>query len=112
MSKNSLLIAALISAVLAAPAQAVSLGNSASLFGTQASSGYASRTIALGPETKSVTVASGESVTFRAGSQSASWTFLESIGAQAVNLSVLFPDLVGAKDVWVYIQPSEVFKAG
>lgn len=93
-------------------AQAATIGTSAQLFGNQASDSYASRIIALSRETNPITVASGETVTFQAGGQSVSWTFLESIEPQFLNLSVLFPTLEGAKNAWVYIQPSEVYRAG
>ncbi|MGN5477794.1 CzcE family metal-binding protein [Cupriavidus basilensis] len=65
-------------------AQAATIGSSAKLFGNQAPEAYAARTVTLGGKTNQIIVASGETVTFRAASQSVNWTFLESIEPQAV----------------------------
>ncbi|SPK76023.1 exported protein of unknown function (plasmid) [Cupriavidus taiwanensis] len=93
-------------------AQAATIGTSAKQFGNLASDSYASRVITLGKETNQITVASGETMTLHAGGQSVSWTFFESIEPQFLNLSAPFPNLEGAENVWMYIQPSEVYRAG
>lgn len=82
------------------------------LFGGPAPEPLASRTIVLTPGMKSVTVASGETVAFKAGNRTIGWTFLEAIGGRSVEMNVIFPDLPEAKGVWVHIERSTLFTGG
>lgn len=110
MTTKTLLLPALL---LLTPALAWSAPSSASaLFGGPAPHATVTRTVELTPGMKRVTVASGESVAFRAGEQTVDWTFLQSINGSAMNLAVLMPGAPQARDVYVFIKPSEVYSAG
>jgi hypothetical protein len=84
----------------------------AALFGSPADVSTTSRTVTLKPGMNYVDVASGESVAFRAGDKTVGWTFLESIGARAVDMKTIFPDLAQATHIRVYIAPSKLFSGG
>ncbi|KWW34389.1 heavy-metal resistance protein CzcE [Cupriavidus metallidurans] len=121
-SKNntiSLLTAALLlapalawSAPAAAPVAAAVLSHDSALFGSQAALDTVTRTIDVAPGMKRLTVASGESVAIRAGGRTVGWTFLQSINGSAMNLAVLMPGVPQARDVYVFIEPSEIYRAG
>lgn len=94
------------------PVAVTSEGRPSTLFGSPVPDALVSRTIVLTPGMKSVTVASGETVAFKAGSRTVGWTFLEAIGGRSVEMNVIFPDLPEAKGVWVHIERSKLFTGG
>jgi len=91
---------------------ASAVSRDSALFGTRAGLDPVTRTIDVAPGMKRVTVASGESVAFRAGGQTIGWTFLQSINGSAMNLAVLMPGVPQAHDVYVFIEPSQIYSAG
>jgi hypothetical protein len=100
------------SATAASSNSASAVSRESTLFGTRAGLDTVTRTIDVAPGMKRVTVASGESVAFRAGGQTIGWTFLQSINGSAMNLAVLMPGVPQARDVYVFIEPSEIYSAG
>lgn len=109
---TSILCSALLCIAAAAPASGLAHPNPSALFGSAAQPNPSTRTVVLTAETRSVWVDSGETVSFRAGDRTESWTFLEAIGGDSVDLSLLFPNLEYAKGVRVFIQPSKLFTGG
>ncbi|SPD68842.1 conserved exported protein of unknown function (plasmid) [Cupriavidus taiwanensis] len=109
---TSILCSALLCIAAAAPASGLAHPNPSALFGSAAQRNPSTRTVVLTAETRSVLVDSGETVSFRAGDRTESWTFLEAIGGDSVDLSLLFPNLEYAKGVRVFIQPSKLFTGG
>ncbi|KWR80670.1 MAG: heavy metal resistance protein [Burkholderiaceae bacterium] len=95
-----------------AAAPAAVLSHDSALFGSQAALDTVTRTIDVAPGMKRLTVASGESVAIRAGGRTVGWTFLQSINGSAMNLAVLMPGVPQARDVYVFIEPSEIYRAG
>ncbi|HBD33695.1 MAG TPA: heavy metal resistance protein [Cupriavidus sp.] len=88
------------------------LSHDSALFGSQTALDTVTRTIDVVPGMKRLTVASGESVAIRAGGRTVGWTFLQSINGRAMNLAVLMPGVPQARDVYVFIEPSEIYRAG
>ncbi len=74
----------------------------------------ASRTISLSPRVRYVHVHSGETVAFRIGDKMLGWTFMvEPVGGgRSIDLSAIFPDLPQAKGVVVFIERSNLYRAG
>ncbi|WP_367395194.1 CzcE family metal-binding protein [Cupriavidus sp. Agwp_2] len=94
------------------PVAMMPVNRTAALFGSPAPDALASRAIVLTPGMKSVTVASGETVAFKAGNRTVGWTFLEAIGGRSIEMNVIFPDLPEAKGVWIHIERSKLFTGG
>ena len=88
------------------------LSHDSALFGSRAALDTVTRTIDVVPGMKRLTVAYGESVAIRAGGRTVGWTFLQSINGSAMNLAVLMPGVPQARDVYVFIEPSEIYRAG
>jgi len=111
---TSLLLAPLLawSAPVPADGAASPVSRESTLFGARTRVDAVTRTIDIAPGMTRVSVASGESVAFRAGGQTVGWTFLQSINGSAMNLAVLMPGVPQARDVYVFIQPSEIYSAG
>lgn len=84
----------------------------AALFGSPAEVSTTTRTVTLAPGMNYVSVASGESVAFRAGDKTVGWTFLEAIGGTSVEMRTIFPDVAQARGIRVYIAPSQLFSGG
>ncbi|MGY2491315.1 CzcE family metal-binding protein [Cupriavidus sp. CP313] len=99
----------------AGPAQsasAVAVSKAATLFGSQAPAGTATRTVVLTPGMNSVRVNSGETVAFRVGEKAIEWTFIEALNGGSLELALLFPEAPQANGVYVYISPSQIFTGG
>jgi len=122
-SKNRPISSLFASLILLAPALAwsapapaggtpASISRESALYGSRAQLDSVTRTVDVAPGMKRVTVASGESVAFRASGQTVGWAFLQSINGSAMNLGVLMPGVPQARDVYVFIQPSEIYSAG
>lgn len=107
------LVALLVAPLLAwgAPAPAP-VSHDAALFGSPAPAQTVGRTLAIEPNTRFVTVASGESVAIRAGGQTVNWTFLEALNGATMPLRVLLPDSQQASGVYIHVAPSQVYSAG
>jgi uncharacterized cupredoxin-like copper-binding protein len=110
MTPKTLLLPTLLLAPVLARAGAPS--HDAALFGNPAPSAVVTRTIDVTPDTHYIRVASGESVTLRAGDQSLGWTFLEAINGTTTRLDLLMPGVAQARDVYVHVEPSEIYRAG
>nr|WP_235185021.1 CzcE family metal-binding protein [Cupriavidus sp. SK-3] len=82
-------------------------------FGHPAPVATASRTITLTSRVK-YHVYSGETVAFRIGYKMVSWTFaVDAVGGgRSVDMSSIFPDLPEAKGVVVFIERSNLYRAG
>ncbi|MCA7082503.1 CzcE family metal-binding protein [Cupriavidus gilardii] len=98
--------------VVRGAATTTALGPHAMLFGSPASPNTASRVVTLTPGLKSVNVASGDTVTFKSGTQELAWAFAEFVHGSTVDLADLFPALPNAKGVRIYIERSRVFIGG
>ncbi|SDO97890.1 Heavy-metal resistance protein CzcE [Ralstonia sp. 25mfcol4.1] len=112
-SKTLLTPALLLAPVLAWSAPAPTpVSHDAALFGSPATAQTVGRTLTIGPDTRFVTVASGESVAIRAGGQTVNWTFLEALNGATMPLRVLMPGTQQASGVYIHVAPSEVYSAG
>lgn len=117
MTSKTLLIPALLASLVApllawgAPAP-TPVSHDATLFGSPAPVQTVGRTIDIEPGTRFVNVASGESVTIRAGGQTVNWTFLEALNGATMPLRVLLPDAQQASGIYIHIAPSQVYSAG
>jgi len=98
----------------ATPVAAITpVSHESALFGSPARLDTVTRTITLKPGMKRVIVESGESVAFRTeGQEAVGWTFLQSINGSSMKLALLMPGVQQAKDVYVYIKPSQIYSAG
>ncbi|WP_340522830.1 CzcE family metal-binding protein [Cupriavidus necator] len=94
------------------PTTMIPVNQTPALFGSPARVESASRRVTLTPEIRTLRVASGETVAFRAGNRTVGWTFLEAIGGTSVDMSFIFPSLPEAKGILVIIEPSTLFGGG
>lgn len=107
-------LAALMLSLLALGSACAPIAPPPSQFGLPAAVANASRTISLSPRVRYVHVHSGETVAFRIGDKMLGWTFMvEPVGGgRSVDLSAIFPDLPQAKGVVVFIERSNLYRAG
>jgi len=97
--------------LLVPTAVAAAHGDSA-VHGQTASAGSVNRVIDVRPGTRHVNVTSGETVLFRVGDKSFTWTFDPTLDHPSFDLGQIAPAGVAAQGVRIYCAPDQYERAG
>jgi len=97
--------------VLAPASVAASHGGSA-VHGHAAGAAKVDRVIEVRPGTRYVNVTSGETVLFKVGGQSFTWTFDKTLDHPSFDLGQIAPAGVAVQDVRIYCAPDQYERAG
>lgn len=108
------LLAALTLSILVLVSGCTSVATTQAQFGHPAAVSHASRTIVLTLRVKYVHVYTGETVAFQTGDKTVTWTFaVDAVGGgRSVDMGAIFPELPQVKGIVVFIERSNLYRAG
>jgi Heavy-metal resistance protein CzcE len=97
---------------VAAPAALAASHSDPAVHGHAVSTAKADRVIEVGAGTRYVNVKSGETVLFKVGGKSFTWTFDETLSHPSFDLAAIAPEGIAVPGVRIYCAPTEYERAG